>query len=139
MVATTAPLLAVTSGIDAFNSALNLLAILFVLDADDLIYSAFFAKHQRAAIEAIELNVPAGDQQRLDAVALFALLSTLLSTLGTVLIVVIISGNAELSESWNTLVMNFCAFFFPSANSFFTCAAMFPVHCPSHLTLVTCG
>jgi len=121
MVAATAPLLAVAVGMDAFNSALNLLAVLFVLDADDLVYSCVFARHQRCMIEAIEFTVQADDQRRLNSVIFYALVAMALSMLCSIIIIVVIGSNPEISNSYNVMVMGFAEdFFFPTATSFFT-------------------
>ena len=120
MVAATAPLLAVAVGMDAFNSALNLLAVLFVLDADDLVYSCVFARHQRCMIEAIEFTVQADDQRRLNSVIFYALVAMALSMLCSIIIIVVIGSNPEISNSYNVMVMGFAEdFFFPTATSFF--------------------
>lgn len=92
LAAVTGPMLAITEGIDAFNSALNVMAILFILDVDDLFFPFLLSGHQQRMVEAIEFSVPHSLQRAIDFVAAAALVATLLSTL---LIIIITKSIAE--------------------------------------------
>lgn len=52
----TAPVLAIHSGVDALNVALNVMAILFVFDFDDSIFSIILSNRQKAYLETVEVT-----------------------------------------------------------------------------------
>ena len=50
----TAPILAITQELDALDVALNVMAILFVFDLDDLAFAALLSRPQRAYLEGVQ-------------------------------------------------------------------------------------
>merc|ERR1711924_214472 len=79
MVAVASPMLAVFNGIDAFDAALNVLAVLFILEVDDLAYTMALSKRQQELLESMEYRVSASDQRLVDSTIIFAVLATLTS------------------------------------------------------------
>ena len=61
----TVPILAFEEGINALSVALNVVAILFLFDVDDLAMGALLSKAQRAYLEGVSIPIAAKDQKRL--------------------------------------------------------------------------
>jgi len=57
LVVTTVPLFALGMGMDALNVALNALAVLFILEVDNIMYSMLLSSKQQEYISSIEVDV----------------------------------------------------------------------------------
>jgi hypothetical protein len=71
------PILAIQDGLDAKDVALNVMAILFVLDFDDGAFSCFLSKPQHKYLESVETTLTAADHNFLTWQIVFSVLASL--------------------------------------------------------------
>ena len=61
-----APILAIENNVNSYQIALNSLAVLFVLDVDDQLFSYAYSTRQRATLESVSLSLPEKETRVLD-------------------------------------------------------------------------
>lgn len=69
----TAPILGITQELDALDVALNVMAILFVFDLDDLAFAALLSRPQRQYLEGVQITLAPRDVKRMTPLTLVTL------------------------------------------------------------------
>lgn len=77
----TAPILAIESGLDALSMALNVMAILFIMEVDESCFAYFFSRPQREYLESVEIALTEATQTHLSWLAVGTFICTFTSVL----------------------------------------------------------